>query len=125
MIFGTGIDIIEISRVKKLIDKNKSFVNRIFTDSETEYCNKKKNYAESFAARFSAKEAFFKAIGTGWRDRIGFSDIEVCNDELGKPELILHNLAKDFCENNNIVNINVSLSHSKDLATAIVILETN
>ena len=124
MIFGTGIDIIDISRIKKAIDNNDGFVKKVFTSSEVEYCNSKKKYAESFAARFAAKEAFLKAIGIGWRDGIGFSDVEVCNNELGKPELVLHNLAHKFCEDNNIGNISVSLSHSKDLATAIVILET-
>jgi len=125
LIFGTGIDLVDISRVQRLIDNSEAFVKRVFTQQEQKYCYKKKNYAESFAARFAAKEAFMKALGTGCRDGIGFADIEVSNDELGKPEIVLHDLAREFCENKQIVRINLSLSHSKDLATAIVILETN
>lgn len=124
MIFGIGIDIIEISRVTKNIDSSPKFCEKVFSQLEIDYCKAKAKYGESFAARFAAKEAFLKAIGLGWRDGIAFSDIEVQNDDLGKPSLNLYNQAKKFCEENGIININLSLSHSKDLATAIVILET-
>jgi len=125
MIFGSGIDLVDIDRVKRLIDNSEAFMERVFTAKERQYCQAKKNYAESFAARFAAKEAFMKALGTGCRKGIKFSDIEVINDELGKPELVLYNSAREFCENKQIVKINLSLSHSKDIATAIVILEKN
>ncbi len=123
MIFGTGIDLIEIERVRKLVDSNQAFTDRIFTSFEQEYCKKKKKYSESYAARFAAKEAFMKAMGTGCRDGLNFTDIEVRNNDLGKPELVLYNKALEFVNSNNIIGISLSLSHSKDLATAIVILE--
>ena len=123
MIFGIGIDLIEIRRVKKLVDSNQAFIDRIFTSFEQEYCKKKKNYSESYAARFAAKEDFMKAMGTGCRDGLNFTDIEVRNNEFGKPVFTLYNKALEFIYSKNIIGINLSLSHSKDLATAIVILE--
>ena len=85
MIFGVGIDNIEVKRIKKQIDDSTKFKEKIFTVKEIEYCESKKNYAESFAARFAAKEAFLKAIGTGWSNGLQFTDIEILNDENGKP----------------------------------------
>ena len=123
LIFGTGIDIIEVDRVEKQISNNNGFKEDIFTKREIEYCESKKNKAQHFAARFAAKEAFFKALGTGWRDGMGFIEIEILNNELGKPEIELHGETKKFSEKQNISNIHVSLSHIKKIVTAIITLE--
>ncbi|MFA4851274.1 MAG: holo-ACP synthase [Bacteroidales bacterium] len=123
MIFGTGIDIIEVDRVEKQIAKSSGFREKIFTEREVEYCESKKNKAQHYAVRFAAKEAFFKAIGTGWRNGMAFNEIEILNNELGKPEVILHGKTKEFTEKQLINNIHVSLSHIKNVVNAIIILE--
>lgn len=123
MIFGTGIDLIEVGRIKKQVEKGKRFSKRIFTQKEIEYCEQKRNRAQNYAARFAAKEAFLKAIGTGWRNGMKFKDIEIVNNELGKPEIVLYGRAKSFAEENGLKNIQVSLSHLKDLAGAMVVIE--
>jgi holo-[acyl-carrier protein] synthase len=123
MIFGVGIDNIEVKRIKKQIDDSTKFKEKIFTTKEIEYCESKKNYAESFAARFAAKEAFLKAIGTGWSNGLQFKDIEILNDKKGKPIIHLQGKAKQIILDNEINNIQVSLSHLKEIATAIIILE--
>ena len=124
LIFGIGIDIIEVARMEKQIsDGGSSFQKRIFTENEITYCEQKRNKAQHYAARFSAKEAFFKAIGTGWRNGLTWKEIEVLNDDLGKPNIFLHGKTKQFIEDNHIKNIHLSLSHLKETAVAVVILE--
>ena len=123
MIFGTGIDIIEVDRVAKQIAENNGFKEKIFTEKEIEYCESKKNKAQHYAARFAAKEAFFKAIGTGWRNGMAFNEIEILNNELGKPEVVLHGKTKEFSKKQLINNIHVSLSHIEKFVNAIIILE--
>jgi len=122
MIYGIGFDLIEVARIKKSIS-NDSFVNKIFTGQEAEYCLSKASPAQSFAARFAAKEAFLKALGTGWRRGIGFNEIETMNDELGKPSLILHGKAKEVAAELGITNLFLSLTHLKEIAGANVVLE--
>ena len=123
MIFGIGLDIIEVARVGRLIEKDKGFKERIYTQREIDYCEAKKNKAQNYAARFAAKEAFMKALGTGWRGGLAFNHIEVVNNELGKPEIVLHGQAKLLVEKEGITNINISISHVKDFASSIVIIE--
>ena len=123
MIFGIGIDNIEIARIKKQIDNSRKFKEKIFTAKEIKYCESKKNYAESFAVRFAAKEAFLKAIGTGWSDGLQFIDIEILNDGKGKPEIYLQGKTKQIIQENNLENIHISMSHLKEIASAIVIIE--
>ncbi len=122
MIFGIGIDNIEVDRVRKQLEKN-GFKEKIFSPAEIEYCDNRKNFAECYAARFAAKEAFLKAIGTGWRGGLAFNEIEVLNDKLGKPILKLYGKVKTFVEENGLENIHVSLTHLKNYASAIVIIE--
>ncbi len=125
MIFGVGIDIIDVKRIKKEISTSgHDFKFNLFTENEIKYCDGKRNSAENYAARFAAKEAFFKAIGTGWRNGLGWKEAGVQNDELGKPGIVLYGKAKTFVEENNISKLQVSLSHIKDAAVAIVILES-
>lgn len=125
MIFGIGIDIIEVARIQKQIDsESNSFLKKIFTDKEIEYCESKiKNKAQNFAARFAAKEAFFKALGTGWRDGLSWKDVEIENDELGKPNILLSGKSKKNIQENDISKIHISLSHIREIAVAVVILE--
>ncbi len=123
MIIGIGTDIIEVRRIKRLLEKQKRFKERIFTSGEIEYCEHKTNSAQNYAARFAVKEAFLKAIGTGWREGVAFKEIEVVNNEKGKPELVLSGKAKTISEEMETTNIQVSISHLKDLAIGFVILE--
>lgn len=125
MIFGIGIDIIEIERVEKQVLKDHGFKEKVFTTLEIEYCGSKKFCGQNYAARFAGKEAFLKAIGTGLRDGLAFNEIEILNDDLGKPHVYLHGNTKKFADNKGIVKIHISLSHEKNVATAKVILETN
>ena len=115
----TGIDIIEIDRIAESI-KDENFLKKIFTEKEMALCTRK-NKAEFYAGRFAAKEAVSKAVGTGIR---GFSvlDIEILNDELGKPYVILHNKLRQKMEG---YAIQISLSHSREYAVSTVIVYKN
>ena len=124
LIFGIGTDIIEVRRVGDKLARTKRLKEKVFTPREIEYCEARKMSAQHFAARFSAKEAFLKAMGTGWSGGRKFDEIEVVNDALGKPELFVHGKVKEFCEAHAITGMEVSLSHIKDLAQAVVVLET-
>jgi holo-[acyl-carrier protein] synthase len=123
MIVGMGTDIIEVTRIERLLSKQERFKERIFTQGEIEYCDKKKNNVQNYAARFAVKEALLKAIGTGWREGVTFKEIEVVNNEKGKPELVLSGTVKGITEKMGVTNIQVSISHLKDLAIGMVILE--
>ncbi len=125
MILGVGTDIIEVERIRKNIESNKRFKEKVFSKNEIDYCENKANKAESYAARFAAKEAFFKALGTGWRDGMSFPEVEIMNNELGKPQINLFGKAKEIAESQKITNIHVSVSHIKEIATSVVILESN
>lgn len=124
MTFGVGIDIIEVSRIQKELSKeNGGFKAKVFTKNEIEYCESKVTKAQNYAARFAAKEAFFKALGSGWSKGFAWTEVEIAKDEAGKPYIITHGKTKDFMEHNKISNIQISLSHIKETATAIVSLE--
>lgn len=122
MIIGIGTDITEIKRIKEAIQTNLKLADRLFTPSEIAYCRKKSNSFESFAARFAAKEAVSKALGTGFRN-YKWTEIEVVKDSLGKPSIVLTGNALKQAESLGGKSIHVSLSHSKDYAVAMVILE--
>lgn len=123
MIYGIGTDIIEVSRIHAVMEKDIGFRDKIFTSGEITYCETKRHKYENYAARFSAKEAFMKAIGTGWRFGIRFADIEVYHDEFGKPLIRLSGKAEELGKIEGISKIHVSLSHVKEIATAVVIVE--
>jgi len=124
MIFGTGTDIVEVARIEKSATRTQSFLDKLFTKDEQEYCEAQKaGKFQSYAARFAAKEAFFKALGTGYRYGMAFKEIEVKNDNLGKPEITVHGKVKDFVSEQKITNIHLSLSHVKEMALAFVVLE--
>lgn len=124
MIIGIGVDIIEIKRIEDAILRNKLFINKIFTEREVESLKVKNFKSESIAGRFAAKEAVSKALGLGFRG-FSFRDIEVCNDLLGKPLVLLIGKAHDIAENISIngYNIHVSISHDRERAIAYAIFE--
>lgn len=123
MIKGTGIDIIEVERIRSVMERDTGFRDKIFTPEEIQYCESKKNKYQHYAARFSAKEALMKAIGTGWRFGIRFADIEVFHNDLEQPQIKVSGKANELLSDLAISKIHVSLSHLKELATAIVIIE--
>jgi holo-[acyl-carrier protein] synthase len=123
LIFGVGTDIIEVQRVEEKLIRTVSLKEKLFTPTEIAYCDSKHRPALHYAARFAAKEAFLKAMGTGWSGGHKFSEIEVVNNTLGKPELFVHGKVNEFCRAHGITGMQVSLSHIKDLAKAVVVLE--
>jgi holo-[acyl-carrier protein] synthase len=120
---GVGIDIIDVARVAQRIEKENGFKEMIFSVDEINYCESKANKFEHYAARFAAKEAFFKALGTGWITGTSFNEVSIINNIKGKPELILSGETKKTLHVLEAANIKISLSHLKTIATAIVIIE--
>ena len=125
-VVGTGIDIVENFRLKKLLFKKKSnFKKKIFTDKEIAYCSKKSNMLNCYSKRFAAKEAFVKALGIGFRENVNFKDIEVVNNQYGKPSLLLNkkiiSKIKTLYKLKKF-NIFLSISDEKKYAIAIVII---
>ena len=121
MIIGIGTDIIEIDRVRQAVGRE-IFKQKVFSEAEQNYCESRgKQKFASYAARFAAKEAFFKALGTGIFTKL--TEVEVKNNLQGQPEIFLHGKAKIFSEDKGVKKIFLSLSHSKDFATAICVLE--
>ena len=123
MIIGIGIDLMEVDRVAKEFAKDIGLKEEIFSQSEIEYCEQKKFCVENYTAIYAAKEAFFKALGSGWRYGMRYKEVEIVNNESGKPELVVSGTAKQCAENAGVKKIHVSLSHIKGLAMAFVILE--
>lgn len=123
MIAGIGIDIIEVSRIRKTMGKNAEFKNRIFSENEIRYCESKADPALSFAVRFAAKEAFMKALGTGWNKEVSWVEIETINEEDGPPILKIHGKTKQAMVRRKIESCYLSLSHEKDYSVACVVLE--
>jgi holo-[acyl-carrier protein] synthase len=123
MIKGTGIDIIDIPRIKKKTTEDPRFIEKLFTETEITYCEAKFRKEIHYAARFAAKEAFFKAMGTGWRDGMKWTDISIENDDLGKPEIKLQGKTLENFKEKNFENIHLSISHTREYAVALVIIE--
>jgi len=124
MIIGTGIDIVNIERIERVMGRwGDHFLGRVYTEREISWCQRKSHSPECFAIRFAAKEAFLKAIGTGLRNGIEWTDIEVENDPIGKPLLSLHRRAKEVAHARRIERIFLTLSHDRPFAVAHVLLE--
>ena len=123
MIEGLGIDIIEVERVQHNIEKEAGFAEMIFSKNEIGYCESKANKFQHYAARFAAKEAFLKAIGTGWLAGMQFNEIEIVNNDEGKPELMVSGSTQKTLSSFAISKVLVSLSHLKTFATAVVVIE--
>lgn len=117
MIKGIGIDIIEVHRIRRAIDRNKGFIDHVFTAQEKKIFEEKNYLPHTIAGFFAAKEAVSKALGTGI-GKIGWKDIEVLKDPSGKPYIKLHNNAENFAYSMNIEKILISISHSKENAIA-------
>jgi holo-[acyl-carrier protein] synthase len=125
MIVGTGIDIVDISRIEAAIERQGSrFVRRVFCEREIAYCESRGPRLASYAARFAAKEAAMKALGTGWADGVGWRQIEIVCGEKGAPSLSLSGRALERMRELGATRIHVSLSHSESFAVAHVILES-
>src|SRR5579863_5063045 len=125
MIVGTGIDIAEVPRIAASIARfGNRFLHRIFTESEMRYCDSKANRIERYAARFAAKEAGMKAIGTGWNHGVSWRDVEVSRMPGGRPTLHFHGKAAEFAANLGAAHVSLSLTHSNEYAIAQVILES-
>jgi holo-[acyl-carrier protein] synthase len=124
MVVGSGVDLCEVPRIKDAIARHgKRFLERVFTRREIDYAERKKNKFERYAARFAAKEAGMKALGTGWRGGLGWCDIEVTNLSSGRPTLAFHGKAAEIAERLGVRNIALSITHTAEQAMALVILE--
>jgi holo-[acyl-carrier protein] synthase len=124
MIVGTGIDIAEVPRIAASIERfGGRFLRRVFTAGEIRYCESKANRAERYAARFAAKEAAMKALGTGWNRGVRWRDIEVTREPGGRPTILFHGQAAEFAAKLGAVHVSLSLSHTAEQAIAQVILE--
>lgn len=123
----TGIDIVEIDRIRNAAEKTgDAFIRRVYTEKEIQYCESRKNAnMSSYAARFSAKEAVSKALGTGIALGIAFLDIEIVNDAYGKPMVFLHGEAEKRYRSIGGKALDISLTHSRDYAAAYVVIETD
>lgn len=125
MIVGIGIDIAEVARIREAIERHgERFLNRIFTEGEIRYCESKANRVERYAARFAAKEAGMKAIGTGWNHGVRWRDIEVARNPGSRPTLLFHGRAAEFAAKLGATNFALSLTHTAEQAIAHVILES-
>lgn len=125
MIVGTGIDIAEVPRIGQAISRfGDRFLSRIFTDGERAYCDSKANRIERYAARFAAKEAAMKALGTGWNHGVRWRDIEVYRKPASRPTMRLHGKAAEFAARLRVSHVALSISHTPEQAIASVILES-
>lgn len=124
MIVGSGIDLAEIGRVQKSVDRyGARFLDRVYTPAEQAYCLRKRNSAESLAARFAAKEAGAKALGTGISQGVGWLEIEVVREPSGRPTIQFHGRAAQFAARLGVAHAALSITHTADLAMASVVLE--
>ena len=124
MIISTGIDIVEVYRIAETMTRTPRFSERVFTPKEREYCDAKgAAAAQSYAGRFAAKEAFLKAIKTGWRGKIAWHDIEILNDAEGVPSLHIKGEASKILAERGAEFVHLSISHTAEHAVASVILE--
>ncbi len=124
MIVGTGVDIIEVARIAAALERHgERFVRRVYTEVEARYCDSKPNRAERFAARFAAKEAAMKALGTGWRGGIAWREIEVRREPSGRPTVAFTGRAAEAAARLGAQHASLSISHTEQMAIAHVILE--
>ena len=124
MIIGTGVDIIEVARIKRLLEKHSPrFEEKIFTADEILYCRSRAEPGIHFAARFAVKEAVMKCLGTGMDQGIAFREIEVVNEDTGRPAIRMHGKGKELFSRLKIESIHISISHEKNYAIAQAIAE--
>jgi holo-[acyl-carrier protein] synthase len=123
MILGVGIDLVETGRLAEALDRTQGFEARVFTEGESAECAGRGDRVQALAARFAAKEACLKALGTGWAQGLGFRQVEVVREESGSPRLKLHGAAATRAASLGVTRIHVSLSHQPGTAAAVVVLE--
>ena len=124
MIISIGIDIIEVTRVRQVLRRTPRFVERVFTAGERAYCERRGVVApQHYAARFAAKEAALKALGTGWSGGLAWQDVEVVSNASGAPSVVFHHLARELFERSGATTAHLSISHTTEHAIAQVILE--
>jgi holo-[acyl-carrier protein] synthase len=124
MIVGLGTDLMDVARIAEKLRDDPGFSGELFTSAEIRYCEGKHSPAPHFAARFAAKEAFLKALGTGWRDGLSWREIEIGRDDFGRPLIALSGKAKELVRERNVARIHVTLTHTATQAAATVILES-
>jgi holo-[acyl-carrier protein] synthase len=125
MIVGMGIDLTEVARIEAAIARHgRAFLERVFTPAEILYCDSHQHPGERYAARFAAKEAAMKALGTGWRRGVRWIDIEVANLPGGRPTLRLHGRTKELADEQGVRNIALSITHTSGFAMVQVIFES-
>lgn len=124
MIAGIGTDIVEVYRIREALERTPRFEERVFTDQEIAYCRSKgvKQY-ESFAGRYAAKEALFKALGTGWRGELAWRDIDVLVNDLGAPRISVSGEVLVHLTSVGFTQISLSISHTEHYAVAYVVIE--
>lgn len=123
-IYGVGIDLVKIDRIALLIERwGDKFEGRVFTESEIEFCSRRRNRVPCLAMRFAAKEAFVKALGLGLRQPVLWQDVEVRADALGKPEIFLSERAQEYCTEQGIVSWHLSLTDDGQYGAAVVVIE--
>lgn len=124
MIVSIGIDIVEVYRIAETLERTPRFGERVFTDAERTYCDAKgAAAAQSYAGRFAAKEAFLKALKTGWRGKITWHDIEILSDDQGVPTLHISGEASTLFTSSGAIHMHLSISHTTEHAVAQVIFE--
>jgi len=118
-IIAHGIDLVDFPRIEDMVNRHKDrFMDRVFTAAEQAYANANKNSIEKLAGRFAAKEAIMKLVGTGWRGKIAWTDIEVINTESGQPQVKLSGEVKKIADELGITQISVSITHTANFAIA-------
>ena len=123
MIKGVGTDIVEVNRIADKIGKEQGFRELVFSAGEINFCESAAHPAQHYAARFAAKEAFLKAMGTGWANGTAFNEIEIVHNEKGQPQLHLSGNTAAWALQNGMGSVSVSISHIREMATAVVVIE--
>ncbi len=127
-IVAHGIDLVDCPRIEQMIQRHgERFIKRVFTDAEQTYAEKNKNEVEKLAGRFAAKEAILKLVGTGWRGRIAWTDIEIINNATGQPEVTLGGEVRKIADKLGIKHISVSITHTANfaIASAVALAQSN
>lgn len=125
-IVAHGIDLVDFPRIEQMVNQHgERFLTRIFTDAEQSYANSNKNGIEKLAGRFAAKEAILKLMGTGWRGKIAWTDIEVINNPMGQPEVTLTGEVAKIAANLGISHISISITHTANFAIASAVALTS
>ncbi len=118
-IIAHGIDLVDCPRIEQMMERHgERFLQRVFTPAEQAYAEKNRNSVEKLAGRFAAKEAVLKLVGTGWRGKIAWTDIEITNNPSGQPEVALSGQVKDIAERLRIAHISISITHTANFAIA-------